>query len=82
MALVGRVVVAGAGIGGLCAALALAKQGIHVVVLEQARALGEVGAGLQMSPNAMKVLRELGLEAELGAFAFEPQPASITLNLL
>ena len=77
MALVGRVVVAGAGIGGLCAALALAKQGIHVVVLEQARALGEVGAGLQMSPNAMKVLRELGLESELGAFAFEPQHAAI-----
>jgi len=77
VALVSRVLVAGAGIGGLCAALALAKQGVHVVVLEQAQALGEVGAGLQMSPNAMKVLRELGLEPELSAFAFVPQHAAI-----
>ena len=74
---VNRVVIAGAGIGGLCAALALAKRDIQVVVCEQAVSLGEVGAGLQMSPNAMKVLRELGLEAELSAFAFVPQNAAI-----
>tara|TARA_R110001606_G_C15307329_1_gene643250 strand:- start:14 stop:1207 length:1194 start_codon:yes stop_codon:yes gene_type:complete len=74
---VNRVVIAGAGIGGLCAALALAKQGVQVVVCEQAANLGEVGAGLQMSPNALKVLRQLGLESELSQFAFVPQYAAI-----
>ncbi|MBU2024332.1 MAG: FAD-dependent monooxygenase [Gammaproteobacteria bacterium] len=74
---VSRVVIAGAGIGGLCAALALAKQGVQVVVCEQTANLGEVGAGLQMSPNALKVLRQLGLESELSQFAFVPQYAAI-----
>ena len=77
MGQVNRVVIAGAGIGGLCAALALAKQGVQVVVCEQAANLGEVGAGLQMSPNALKVLRQLGLESELSQFAFVPQYAAI-----
>jgi len=72
-----RVVIAGAGIGGLSAALALAKQGIKVIVCEQAATLGEVGAGLQISPNALKVLRELGLEEALGSFAFVPRQATI-----
>ena len=52
--------IAGAGIGGLTAAIALAQRGVGVRVFEQAAELGEVGAGLQLSPNAMKVLRELG----------------------
>ncbi|GGN15324.1 MULTISPECIES: FAD-dependent monooxygenase [Marinomonas] len=73
----GRVVIAGAGIGGLCAALALSKQGIQVLVCEQATTLSEVGAGLQISPNALKVLRHLGLEEELRPFAFVPQHAAI-----
>ncbi|MCW8357157.1 MULTISPECIES: FAD-dependent monooxygenase [Marinomonas] len=77
MSQVSRVLVAGAGIGGLCAALALAKQGMKAVVLEQAEQLGEVGAGLQISPNAFKVLRQLGLESELTPFAFVPQQAVI-----
>ncbi|WP_421855757.1 FAD-dependent monooxygenase [Marinomonas sp.] len=77
MGQVNRVVIAGAGIGGLCAALALAKQGVQVVVCEQATSLGEVGAGLQISPNALKVLRQLGLEYELSQFAFVPQHAAI-----
>ncbi|TYL47011.1 FAD-dependent oxidoreductase [Marinomonas sp. IMCC 4694] len=74
---VSQVVIVGAGIGGLCAALALAKQGVQVVVCEQALALGEVGAGLQISPNAFKVLRDLGLESALKPFAFVPQNAAI-----
>lgn len=77
MSQINRVVIAGAGIGGLCAALGFAKQGIHVVVCEQATQLGEVGAGLQISPNAFKVLRELGLESALQPFAFVPQHAAI-----
>jgi salicylate hydroxylase len=59
------VVVAGAGIGGLTAALALAHSGFRVVVLEQAERLEETGAGIQLSPNAARVLIDLGLEDEL-----------------
>jgi salicylate hydroxylase len=72
-----QVAIAGAGIGGLSAALALAKTGHKVTIFEQASQLGEVGAGLQMSPNAMKVLRYLGVEDALRAFAFVPQHACI-----
>ena len=53
--------VAGAGIGGLTAALALAGQGFRVIVLERAERLEEAGAGLQLSPNASRVLVGLGL---------------------
>ena len=66
-------VVVGAGVGGLTAALALARAGLSVTVVEQAQALGEVGAGLQVSPNATRVLFSLGLEAELSALAFRPE---------
>ncbi|REG84935.1 FAD-dependent monooxygenase [Marinomonas pollencensis] len=72
-----QVAIAGAGIGGLTAALALAKANFDVTVFEQASQLGEVGAGLQMSPNAMKVLRALGLEEALRSYAFVPQHACI-----
>ena len=65
--------VVGGGVGGLTAALALARKGLSVTVLEQAPALGEVGAGLQVSPNATRVLFSLGLEAELSALAFRPE---------
>lgn len=57
--------VVGAGIGGLAAAVALARRGTAVTVLEQAEAIREVGAGLQVSPNGLFVLRELGLERRL-----------------
>lgn len=53
--------VVGAGIGGVAAAVALAQRGARVTVLEQAPALGEVGAGLQISANGMIVLRALGV---------------------
>jgi salicylate hydroxylase len=69
--------IAGAGIGGLTAAIALAQRGVGVRVFEQAAELGEVGAGLQLSPNAMKVLRELGLVTVLRDVAFEPEFATI-----
>jgi salicylate hydroxylase len=56
-----RILVAGAGIGGLTAASCLAKAGHHVEIYEQAPQLAEVGAGIQISANAMHVLRHLGL---------------------
>jgi len=68
-----KALVAGAGIGGLVAAAALIRQGFDVTVLEQAPQLGEVGAGLQVSPNAVKVLRGLGLEAGLKDIACVPE---------
>jgi salicylate hydroxylase len=67
-----RVAVIGAGIGGLAAACALRAHGFEVTVYERAGALGEVGAGLQLGPNAVKVLRALGLEAALTQFACAP----------
>ena len=56
------VVVVGAGIAGLAAACALARQGAAVEVLEQAPEIAEVGAGLQVSPNGARVLAALGLD--------------------
>lgn len=55
-----RALVIGAGIGGVAAALALARRGAAVTVLERAEAPGEVGAGIQISPNGMRVLDALG----------------------
>ena len=69
--------IAGAGIGGLTTAIALAQRGVFVRVFEQAAEMGEVGAGLQLSPNAMKVLRALGLEDALSAVSFQPEHAVI-----
>lgn len=71
------IIVAGAGIGGLTAALALAGRGFRVVVLEKAERLEEAGAGLQLSPNASRVLIDLGLEPRLAARAVIPDAISI-----
>jgi salicylate hydroxylase len=68
-----RILIAGAGIGGLTAALVLKRQGFDdVVVVEQASELREVGAGVQLGPNASKVLHRLGLEDELRRVAVAP----------
>jgi salicylate hydroxylase len=69
--------VAGAGIGGLTAALALANRGFRVVVLEKAAHLEEVGAGLQLSPNASSILIGLGLKERLAARAVTLEAISI-----
>jgi salicylate hydroxylase len=69
--------VAGAGIGGLTAALALANSGFRVVVLEKAERLEEVGAGLQLSPNASSVLVGLGLKDRLAVRAVPLEAISI-----
>ncbi len=67
-----RVLVVGAGIGGLTCALALAQQGFEVHVLEQSDSIGEIGAGIQLSPNCVRVLHHLGLEECLQRVAFLP----------
>ena len=59
------VIIAGAGIGGLTAALAIAQRGFRVAVLEQAARLEEIGAGIQLSPNASRILIALGLGEQL-----------------
>ena len=69
--------VAGAGIGGLTAALALAAQGFRTVILEKAERLEEAGAGLQLSPNASRVLTGLGLQPRLAVRAVIPDAVSI-----
>jgi salicylate hydroxylase len=71
------IVIAGAGIGGLTAALALASAGQSVVVCERAGELSEVGAGIQLSPNAGRVLAALGLDEAIGAKASEPKAIDI-----
>jgi salicylate hydroxylase len=71
------VVVAGAGIGGLTASLALAAKGFRVLVIETAERLEEIGAGLQLSPNATRILIDLGLHARLSTRALVPEAISI-----
>lgn len=68
-----HVVVAGAGIAGLTAALAFAAQGFNVSVYERADTLEEAGAGLQLSPNATRILDRLGVTARLDGKAVAPQ---------
>lgn len=67
------VAIIGAGIGGLTAALCLARRGFEVDIIERAEALTEVGAGLQLSPNASRILIELGLLSKLEGYWSEPE---------
>lgn len=67
------IIIAGAGIGGLTAALALVRAGYRVVILEQAARLEEVGAGIQLSPNATHVLAGLGLTDRLRPYVVAPE---------
>jgi len=67
-----RILIVGAGLGGLSAAACLLQAGFDVAVYEQAPELGEIGAGIQTSANAMHVMRHLGLEAAIEAIAVRP----------
>jgi len=68
-----HVLISGGGIGGLTAALAFQKLGHRVTVLEQAQVFEEVGAGLQISPNGMRVFEALGVTARVEKDAFRPR---------
>jgi salicylate hydroxylase len=71
-----RVLIVGGGIGGVAAALALARAGIDVEVLEREPVLGEIGAGVQISANGTKALRHLGLEPALPRVGIAPSLVS------
>jgi 6-hydroxynicotinate 3-monooxygenase len=66
------VAIIGAGIGGLVTASALRRVGLDTQIYEQAGRFARIGAGIQQTPNAMKVLRALGLEQPLRCVAFRP----------
>ena len=77
MAAARTVIVAGAGIGGLTAALALAQRGFEVTLFEAAPRLEEIGAGLQLSPNAARVLVGLGVEERLRPHVVKPEHLTV-----
>jgi salicylate hydroxylase len=72
MAKARRVAIVGAGLGGLAAAIALRRQGFEVQVYEQASELAEFGAGINISPNSVKVFEAVGLADKLHAVGSEP----------
>ncbi len=73
----GDMVIAGGGIGGLAAALACARGGASVRLLEQSPVLGEVGAGIQLGPNVVRVLQGWGLGDALQAVAAYPEQLQV-----
>ena len=72
-----RILIIGAGIGGLTAALTLLNKGFEVIIYERSLQLEEVGAGIQIGSNGTKVLYALGLGAALEKVAFKPQAAEM-----
>ncbi|MGH6734902.1 MAG: FAD-dependent monooxygenase [Methyloceanibacter sp.] len=68
-----RVLIAGGGIGGLSASIALARYGIETTVLERSSFAEETGAGIQLGPNATRLLRALGVLDAIEQAAFEPE---------
>jgi salicylate hydroxylase len=72
-----KVAVVGGGIGGLAAALACTRAGAQVQLLEQAPVFGEVGAGVQLGPNVVRVLQGWGLRDALGAVASFPSQLEV-----
>ncbi len=72
-----RILIAGAGIAGLTAALAFAQRGFAVDVFERAETLVEIGAGLQLSPNATRILDRLGVLDHLQRQAVRPDAVVI-----
>jgi salicylate hydroxylase len=79
MARLGNIAIVGGGIGGLAAALALLRAGLHVDVYEQAPELKEVGAGVQISANGTRVLDALGLQQAVSRLSWVPMAKEIRL---
>jgi salicylate hydroxylase len=75
------VVVVGAGLGGCHAAAALARRGCAVTVLERAGALGEAGAGVQLSPNGARLLARIGALDRARAVSVAPPTAQMRLGV-
>jgi salicylate hydroxylase len=71
------ILIAGGGIGGLAAALALAKIGRASIILERNAAPSDAGAGIQLGPNAIKVLRQIGVADELQPFVSAPEGLTV-----
>jgi salicylate hydroxylase len=71
------ILIIGAGIGGLTTALTVARAGFHVVICERASELSELGAGIQVSPNAGRVLAGLDLDDAIRAVAIEPEAIDV-----
>jgi salicylate hydroxylase len=71
------IIVVGAGIGGLTAALALAAASFRIIVVERSDHLSEAGAGIQIAPNAGRVLASLGLAEKVSAVAIEPEAIDV-----
>ena len=74
-----RIALVGGGLGGLAAAIALSRSGFDIRVFEQSNQIKEVGAGITLTPNAVKILCALGLEADLNKHGFEPE-SMVTRN--
>ena len=75
-----KAIIAGGGIGGLTAALCFTHFGWETEILEKSPELGEAGAGIQLSPNAMKVFETLGLGAALAQTGFRPEGVEIRMG--
>jgi salicylate hydroxylase len=69
----GQALIAGGGIGGLAASIALARQGMTCEILERSHFAEETGAGIQLGPNATRALRALGALEAIGGYAFRPE---------
>ncbi len=76
-----KVIVSGAGIGGLSAAIALRLRGVDVHVVDQVSRIDPIGAGLQISPNGYKVLEKLGLNARIRDAVFEPEALEMRIGV-
>jgi salicylate hydroxylase len=72
-----RIIIAGAGIGGLAATVAVEQAGFEVCAIERAPRFGEVGAGVQLGPNATRVLIRLGVEEDVRHFGVAPSRVSL-----
>ncbi|MEP2102475.1 MAG: FAD-dependent monooxygenase [Parasphingorhabdus sp.] len=75
-----KAVIVGGGIGGLNAALCFNRFGWDVEILEQAAQLEEVGAGIQISPNGMQVLRALDIDKQIAATSFQPRATQFRIG--